>query len=113
MFSKLLLPFRFFQTHFTYRQRFIFFSVFFLLSIPIPTYWMLRSQNFFLNRWLLQAESASLQLSAESLLTHLIQAQVELIKPGPSSNFFLLEEQIHSDLKKIAYYESLSYPVPK
>ncbi len=39
-----------FNNKFTYRQRFVFFSLIFIITTPLPGYWMLKTQNFFINR---------------------------------------------------------------
>lgn len=38
------------QSRFTYRQRFIFFSLIYAIAIPYPTYWMLTSENYLINQ---------------------------------------------------------------
>lgn len=38
------------NNRFTYRQRFVFFSFVFILTTPIPGYWLLKIENFFISR---------------------------------------------------------------
>lgn len=44
------------NNHFTYRQRFVFFSFVFILTTPIPGYWLIKVERFFIQRasWQLQ-----------------------------------------------------------
>lgn len=42
------------QSRFTYRQRFLFFSLIYALGMPFPSYWMLKSQSFLISRAELQ-----------------------------------------------------------
>ena len=50
MLGKLSNFFNRINNRFTYRQRFIFFSLVYILTTPFPGYWLLRVENFFINR---------------------------------------------------------------
>lgn len=114
MLSKLSKTYHFFENNFTYRQRFIFFSLFFLFSIPLPSYWMLISQNFFLDRWQLHQQSVPVQNTAESILNLLIQAQINLVNPlsAQTEQQALIQARLSEELKQLSLLENLPHRFP-
>lgn len=104
MLKKLTIPYRFFQYSFTYRQRFIFFSLFFLLTIPIPTYWMLLTQNFLLTRWKLQEASVPIQKLSEEILSDLIAFKIAKENPSLTAidNLLQLKQKINAEAKLLS-----------
>lgn len=61
MFNGLTNFFQKLNNHFTYRQRFVFFSFVFILTTPIPGYWLINVENFFIDRAEWQLQGSHLQ----------------------------------------------------
>ncbi|MGE4573340.1 MAG: methyl-accepting chemotaxis protein, partial [Parachlamydia sp.] len=76
MFRHLTKAFNRFQGKFTYRQRFILFALIFFVVIPFPTYWLLETQNFLLQRNKTKIEGNQLQQVLGSLLNKILRHEI-------------------------------------
>lgn len=100
------------NNHFTYRQRFVFFSFVFILTTPIPGYWLLKIENFFISRSQWQITGTEFSESIGELYhevlryriaTHDVNASSEwgetnsdLIKQSINNRFERLKKQVAS-----------------
>ncbi|EFB42613.1 methyl-accepting chemotaxis protein [Parachlamydia acanthamoebae] len=114
MFRHLTKAFNRFQGKFTYRQRFILFALIFFVVIPFPTYWLLETQNFLLQRNKTKIEGNQLQQVLGSLLNKILRheiieiAQIQL-KIKQTESLERLEDEIYQELKRL---EQLSLDMP-
>jgi len=76
MFSKLSSSFNHFQGRFSYRQRFILFAIIFFLVVPLPTYWLLETQNFLLKRTTIRTTGNILQITLGTLLNEVLKHEI-------------------------------------
>jgi len=77
MFEKFLSNFTHWQSRCTYRQRFLFFSSIFFIIMPLPTYWMLKVQNFSIERKERELQGIPFQNRLFKALNHLISYQIQ------------------------------------
>lgn len=89
------------NNHFTYRQRFVFFSFVFILTTPIPGYWLFNIEKFFINRAHWQIEGTHFQALTGNLFHDIIRysfavSEEELDGKWKEANSALLEKAIEA-----------------
>ena len=93
-----------FLNRFTYRQRFIFFALVYIVSMPAPSFWTIQTQEVLLEAITLQKQGNLLQASLNSLLNHLLQHQVlsfPQVLLRDSQSLLQVQEKIHEDFNKL------------
>ncbi|PJD98211.1 MAG: methyl-accepting chemotaxis protein [Parachlamydia sp.] len=106
MFSQLSASFNRFQGRFSYRQRFILFAFIFFLVIPLPSYWLIETQNFLLKGITTRVKGNSLQITLGALLNNVLKHEIVSLSQsrlGIPQNELIedLENQILRDIEKL------------
>jgi methyl-accepting chemotaxis protein WspA len=76
MFSKLLSILNNFQSRFTYRQRFVFFAIIYIVAMPAPSFWMIKAHDFYIANIDLQDQGNEYQKIISTLFTNVLEHQV-------------------------------------
>lgn len=79
------------QSRFSYRQRFLFFSMIFVIVMPFPTFWMLGMQNFFIHRMEKQLIGQQYARHLKNILHTVEQYRILFLAPNPD-DVILLEK---------------------
>lgn len=107
MFTKVINLFNRINDRFTYRQRFVFFSMVFILTTPFPGYWLLKVENFFINRSQWQLVGTEYQQLIDNLIytvhKHRIVANTQdnYLKQNSSKGLGSLQSSINQQLQKL------------
>lgn len=98
--------FREFQNRFTYRQRFMFFALVFVLGIPLPAYWSLRSLNY--NIHSIEQKQIGIKYQKELsaalslVIGKLIEISTQVSNPLYLGNLENIDERIEDKLSLIS-----------
>jgi len=74
--TKIFTAFNRFQSHFTYRQRYLFIALVFVLTIPLGCFWLLKALDFSLKSLTWQSTGNQYQKALGSLLQNIIKHQI-------------------------------------
>lgn len=74
------------QSRFTYRQRFIFFSLIYVLAMPYPAYWMIVNENFLIDKIERQILGLEVLSSTNDIMHLFIQQNLTYVFPAQSES---------------------------
>lgn len=99
-----------FLSRFTYRQRFIFWSLIFACTVPWPAYWVLATQNFYIERLHQKLDSLYVQDLLGDALTNVLKKRLASAYQTDQlahEDFASLKHKIKEDLDLLNHWQTL------